>query len=155
MPCSQPPSPKGPSPAWGSVPGRGFWGSFLGDLTPGPGLCRLQPVGKLSGHIGPVMCLTVNQTASNHDLVVTGSKDHYVKVGPGRGLSRWHLGGPGSRQPPAASMPRFLFSPLRVAFCAPPRLRSCLLSVVGMQLWVWGFVCLIPQAPCPVLACYS
>uniref|UniRef100_A0A8C3RDR8 Kinesin family member 21B n=1 Tax=Cyanoderma ruficeps TaxID=181631 RepID=A0A8C3RDR8_9PASS len=43
-------------------------------------LSRLQAVGKLSGHIGPVMCLTVNQTASNHDLVVTGSKDHYVKV---------------------------------------------------------------------------
>ncbi|NWI92977.1 KI21B protein, partial [Pitta sordida] len=43
-------------------------------------LSRLQPVGKLSGHIGPVMCLTVNQTATNHDLVVTGSKDHYVKV---------------------------------------------------------------------------
>ncbi|XP_009078524.1 PREDICTED: kinesin-like protein KIF21B, partial [Acanthisitta chloris] len=43
-------------------------------------LSRLQPVGKLSGHIGPVMCLTVNQTASNHDLVVTGSKDHYVKM---------------------------------------------------------------------------
>ncbi|NXG40849.1 KI21B protein, partial [Psilopogon haemacephalus] len=43
-------------------------------------LSRLQPVGKLSGHIGPVMCLTVNQTGSNHDLVVTGSKDHYVKV---------------------------------------------------------------------------
>ncbi|KFQ84140.1 Kinesin-like KIF21B, partial [Phoenicopterus ruber ruber] len=43
-------------------------------------LSRLQPIGKLSGHIGPVMCLTVNQTASNHDLVVTGSKDHYVKV---------------------------------------------------------------------------
>uniref|UniRef100_A0A8D2NEJ0 Kinesin motor domain-containing protein n=1 Tax=Zonotrichia albicollis TaxID=44394 RepID=A0A8D2NEJ0_ZONAL len=40
---------------------------------------RLQPVGKLSGHIGPVMCLTVSQTPSNHDLVVTGSKDHYVK----------------------------------------------------------------------------
>ncbi|XP_051494884.1 kinesin-like protein KIF21B isoform X2 [Apus apus] len=43
-------------------------------------LSRLQPIGKLSGHIGPVMCLTVNQTSSNHDLVVTGSKDHYVKV---------------------------------------------------------------------------
>lgn len=42
--------------------------------------CRLQPVGKLTGHIGPVMCLTVTQTASQHDLVVTGSKDHYVKV---------------------------------------------------------------------------
>ncbi|TFK01815.1 ras association domain-containing protein 5 [Platysternon megacephalum] len=26
------------------------------------------------------MCLTVNQTTSNHDLVVTGSKDHYVKM---------------------------------------------------------------------------
>lgn len=37
-------------------------------------------MGKLTGHIGPVMCLTVTQTASQHDLVVTGSKDHYVKV---------------------------------------------------------------------------
>lgn len=53
-----------------------LWGD---SLTHGLEL-RLQPVGKLSGHIGPVMCLTVNQTASNHDLVVTGSKDHYVKV---------------------------------------------------------------------------
>uniref|UniRef100_A0A8D2J619 Kinesin family member 21B n=1 Tax=Varanus komodoensis TaxID=61221 RepID=A0A8D2J619_VARKO len=43
-------------------------------------LNRLQPIGKLTGHIGPVMCLTVNRTASNHDLVVTGSKDHYVKM---------------------------------------------------------------------------
>lgn len=44
-------------------------------------------MGKLSGHIGPVMCLTVNQTGSNHDLVVTGSKDHYVKVSPLGGQS--------------------------------------------------------------------
>uniref|UniRef100_A0A452IBP5 Kinesin motor domain-containing protein n=1 Tax=Gopherus agassizii TaxID=38772 RepID=A0A452IBP5_9SAUR len=43
-------------------------------------LNRLQPIGKLTGHSGPVMCLTVNQTASNHDLVITGSKDHYVKM---------------------------------------------------------------------------
>uniref|UniRef100_A0A670JHD7 Kinesin family member 21B n=1 Tax=Podarcis muralis TaxID=64176 RepID=A0A670JHD7_PODMU len=43
-------------------------------------LNRLQPIGKLTGHIGPVMCLTVNRTASNHDLVITGSKDHYVKM---------------------------------------------------------------------------
>ncbi|XP_036926382.1 kinesin-like protein KIF21B isoform X5 [Sturnira hondurensis] len=43
-------------------------------------LSRFQPVGKLTGHIGPVMCLTVTQTASQHDLVVTGSKDHYVKM---------------------------------------------------------------------------
>ncbi|XP_039739471.1 kinesin-like protein KIF21B [Pteropus medius] len=43
-------------------------------------LSRFQPVGKLTGHIGPVMRLTVTQTASQHDLVVTGSKDHYVKM---------------------------------------------------------------------------
>ncbi|XP_069094988.1 kinesin-like protein KIF21B isoform X2 [Pleurodeles waltl] len=43
-------------------------------------LNRLQPLGKLIGHIGPVMCLTVNRTPSNHDLVITGSKDHYVKM---------------------------------------------------------------------------
>lgn len=39
-----------------------------------------QPIGKLTGHIGPVMCLTVTQTSNQHDLVVTGSKDHYVKM---------------------------------------------------------------------------
>ncbi|KAG8518022.1 Kinesin-like protein KIF21B [Galemys pyrenaicus] len=43
-------------------------------------LSRFLPIGKLTGHIGPVMCLTVTQTASQHDLVVTGSKDHYVKT---------------------------------------------------------------------------
>ncbi|XP_070601259.1 kinesin-like protein KIF21B isoform X1 [Erythrolamprus reginae] len=43
-------------------------------------LNRFQPIGKLMGHIGPVMCLTVNRTANNHDLVVTGSKDHYIKM---------------------------------------------------------------------------
>ncbi|XP_016006064.2 kinesin-like protein KIF21B isoform X2 [Rousettus aegyptiacus] len=43
-------------------------------------LSRFQPVAKLTGHIGPVMRLTVTQTASQHDLVVTGSKDHYVKM---------------------------------------------------------------------------
>lgn len=34
------------------------------------------------------MCLTVDQSGSNQDLVITGSKDHYIKVirdifGPG------------------------------------------------------------------------
>ncbi|KFO24423.1 Kinesin-like protein KIF21B [Fukomys damarensis] len=43
-------------------------------------LSRFQPIGKLTGHIGPVMCLTVTQTANQQDLVVTGSKDHYVKM---------------------------------------------------------------------------
>lgn len=34
------------------------------------------------GHLGPVMCLTVDQSGtSSQDLVITGSKDHYIKVG--------------------------------------------------------------------------
>uniref|UniRef100_A0A8C1VZ30 Kinesin family member 21A n=1 Tax=Cyprinus carpio TaxID=7962 RepID=A0A8C1VZ30_CYPCA len=36
--------------------------------------------GKLMGHLGPVMCLTVDQTGNGQDLVITGSKDHYIKV---------------------------------------------------------------------------
>ncbi|MBN3274807.1 KI21B protein, partial [Polyodon spathula] len=43
-------------------------------------LNRMQAMGKLTGHIGSVMCLTVGQTAGNHDQVITGSKDHYVKM---------------------------------------------------------------------------
>lgn len=43
-------------------------------------LSRFQPIAKLTGHIGPVMCLTAAQTAGQRDLVVTGSKDHYVKM---------------------------------------------------------------------------
>lgn len=27
------------------------------------------------------MCLTVDQSGNNQDLVITGSKDHYIKVG--------------------------------------------------------------------------
>ncbi|XP_032401966.1 LOW QUALITY PROTEIN: kinesin-like protein KIF21A [Xiphophorus hellerii] len=36
--------------------------------------------GKLTGHLGPVMCLTVDQSGNNQDLVITGSKDHYIKL---------------------------------------------------------------------------
>ncbi|MGH0189533.1 UNVERIFIED_CONTAM: hypothetical protein FKN15_034558, partial [Acipenser sinensis] len=43
-------------------------------------LNRMQAMGKLTGHIGSVMCLTVCQTVGNHDQVITGSKDHYVKM---------------------------------------------------------------------------
>ncbi|KAM4797477.1 kinesin-like protein KIF21B isoform 2-T2 [Rhinophrynus dorsalis] len=43
-------------------------------------LSRLQPMGKLTGHMAPVMCLTVSKTQSGRDLVITGSKDHYVKM---------------------------------------------------------------------------
>lgn len=42
---------------------------------------RFASTGKLIGHLGPVMCLTVDQSgSSSQDLVITGSKDHYIKV---------------------------------------------------------------------------
>ncbi|TRY85847.1 hypothetical protein DNTS_011883 [Danionella cerebrum] len=44
-------------------------------------LRRFVSTGKLTGHLAPVMCLTVDQTGSGQDLVITGSKDHYVRVG--------------------------------------------------------------------------
>ncbi|KAG7238350.1 hypothetical protein INR49_031066 [Caranx melampygus] len=40
----------------------------------------MQAMGKLTGHIGSVMCLTVGQSLLGKDQVITGSKDHYVKV---------------------------------------------------------------------------
>uniref|UniRef100_A0A8C9WCT3 Kinesin family member 21B n=1 Tax=Scleropages formosus TaxID=113540 RepID=A0A8C9WCT3_SCLFO len=43
-------------------------------------LNRMQAAGKLTGHIGSVMCLTVAQSVGGKDRVITGSKDHYVKV---------------------------------------------------------------------------
>uniref|UniRef100_A0A672ZU73 Kinesin family member 21A n=1 Tax=Sphaeramia orbicularis TaxID=375764 RepID=A0A672ZU73_9TELE len=43
-------------------------------------LRRFASTGKLTGHLGPVMCLTVDRSGTNQDLVITGSKDHYVKL---------------------------------------------------------------------------
>uniref|UniRef100_A0A8C5RAS5 Kinesin-like protein KIF21A n=1 Tax=Leptobrachium leishanense TaxID=445787 RepID=A0A8C5RAS5_9ANUR len=43
-------------------------------------LKKFQSTGKLSGHLGPVMCLTVDQMANGQDLIITGSKDHYIKM---------------------------------------------------------------------------
>ncbi|XP_063053107.1 kinesin-like protein KIF21A isoform X2 [Engraulis encrasicolus] len=43
-------------------------------------LRRFVCTGKLTGHLGPVMCLTVDQTSNAQDLVFTGSKDHYIKM---------------------------------------------------------------------------
>ncbi|XP_069833319.1 kinesin-like protein KIF21A isoform X5 [Dendropsophus ebraccatus] len=43
-------------------------------------LKRFQSTGKLTGHLGPVMCLTVDQVASGQDMIITGSKDHYIKM---------------------------------------------------------------------------
>ncbi|XP_051917170.1 kinesin-like protein KIF21A isoform X7 [Hippocampus zosterae] len=43
-------------------------------------LRRFASTGKLTGHQGPVMCLTVDHSGNNQDVVITGSKDHYVKL---------------------------------------------------------------------------
>uniref|UniRef100_A0A8C1TFH6 Kinesin family member 21A n=1 Tax=Cyprinus carpio TaxID=7962 RepID=A0A8C1TFH6_CYPCA len=43
-------------------------------------LRRFVSTGKLTGHLGPVMCLTVDQMGKGQDVVITGSKDHTVKM---------------------------------------------------------------------------
>uniref|UniRef100_A0A8C8IYX1 Kinesin motor domain-containing protein n=1 Tax=Oncorhynchus tshawytscha TaxID=74940 RepID=A0A8C8IYX1_ONCTS len=43
-------------------------------------LRRFVSTGKLTGHLGPVMCLTVDQSGNGQDLVISGSKDHYIKL---------------------------------------------------------------------------
>ncbi|XP_017340528.1 kinesin-like protein KIF21A isoform X6 [Ictalurus punctatus] len=43
-------------------------------------LRRFVSTGKLTGHLGPVMCLTVDHSGIGQDLVITGSKDHYIKM---------------------------------------------------------------------------
>uniref|UniRef100_A0A8C2IBK8 Kinesin family member 21A n=1 Tax=Cyprinus carpio TaxID=7962 RepID=A0A8C2IBK8_CYPCA len=43
-------------------------------------LKRFVSTGKLTGHLGPVMCLTVDQMGKGQDVVITGSKDHTVKM---------------------------------------------------------------------------
>ncbi|XP_070803889.1 kinesin-like protein KIF21A isoform X3 [Pituophis catenifer annectens] len=43
-------------------------------------LKRFQSTGKLAGHLGPVMCLTVDRISNGQDLIITGSKDHYIKM---------------------------------------------------------------------------
>lgn len=55
-------------------------------------LCsRFASTGKLTGHLGPVMCLAVDRLGSGQDIVLTGSKDHYIKVR--------HTGGCGNTYP--------------------------------------------------------
>eukprot|EP00063_Salmo_salar_P006350 XP_013981185.1 PREDICTED: kinesin-like protein KIF21A isoform X6 [Salmo salar] len=41
---------------------------------------RFVSTGKLTGHLSPVMCLTVDQSGNGQDLVISGSKDHYIKM---------------------------------------------------------------------------
>ncbi|XP_074554103.1 kinesin-like protein KIF21A isoform X3 [Halichoeres trimaculatus] len=43
-------------------------------------LRKFVSTGKLTGHLGPVMCLTVDKLGSGQDVVITGSKDHHIKM---------------------------------------------------------------------------
>ncbi|XP_026778544.3 kinesin-like protein KIF21A isoform X1 [Pangasianodon hypophthalmus] len=43
-------------------------------------LRRFVSTGKLTGHLGPVMCLAVDQLGNGQDVVITGSKDHSLKM---------------------------------------------------------------------------
>ncbi|XP_073336299.1 kinesin-like protein KIF21A isoform X1 [Pagrus major] len=43
-------------------------------------LRKFVSTGKLTGHLGPVMCLTVDKLGSGQDVVLTGSKDHHIKM---------------------------------------------------------------------------
>ncbi|XP_068611578.1 kinesin-like protein KIF21A [Brachionichthys hirsutus] len=43
-------------------------------------LRKFASTGKLTGHLGPVMCLTVDRLGNTQDVVLTGSKDHHVKM---------------------------------------------------------------------------
>ncbi|KAF3816212.1 hypothetical protein GH733_014385 [Mirounga leonina] len=54
-------------------------GTFLYAAS-GNAVRMFQSTGKLTGHLGPVMCLTVDQISNGQDLIVTGSKDHYIKM---------------------------------------------------------------------------
>ncbi|XP_045080696.1 kinesin-like protein KIF21A isoform X4 [Coregonus clupeaformis] len=43
-------------------------------------LRKFVSTGKLTGHLGPVLCLTVDQMGNGQDVVLTGSKDHTLKM---------------------------------------------------------------------------
>lgn len=44
-------------------------------------LFRFVMTGRLSGgHQAAVMCMAVGKVSNEEDLVITGSKDHYIKV---------------------------------------------------------------------------
>ncbi|XP_054608893.1 kinesin-like protein KIF21A isoform X2 [Dunckerocampus dactyliophorus] len=43
-------------------------------------LRKFASTGKLTGHLGAVTCLTVDKLGNGQDLVLTGSKDHHIKM---------------------------------------------------------------------------
>ncbi|KAM4712041.1 kinesin-like protein KIF21A isoform 4-T4 [Anableps anableps] len=43
-------------------------------------LRKFVSTGKLTGHLGPIMCLTVEKLGHGQDVVLTGSKDHHIKM---------------------------------------------------------------------------
>ncbi|RZF44783.1 hypothetical protein LSTR_LSTR000735 [Laodelphax striatellus] len=60
--------------------GQTFY-SAAGDKVRVWDIRRFSVIGKLSGgHQAPVMCIAVGESSVDEDIVVTGSKDHYIKV---------------------------------------------------------------------------
>uniref|UniRef100_A0A1A8GYX3 Kinesin motor domain-containing protein n=2 Tax=Nothobranchius korthausae TaxID=1143690 RepID=A0A1A8GYX3_9TELE len=43
-------------------------------------LRKFVSTGKLTGHLGPVLCLSVEKLDHGQDVVLTGSKDHHIKM---------------------------------------------------------------------------
>ncbi|XP_037099408.1 kinesin-like protein KIF21A [Syngnathus acus] len=43
-------------------------------------LRKFASTGKLTGHLGTITCLTVDKLGNGQDLVLTGSKDHHIKM---------------------------------------------------------------------------
>lgn len=54
--------------------------SAIGNTVKIIDLKTYSTLGKLTGHTGAVTCLLVADTGHHHDNVITGSKDHYVKI---------------------------------------------------------------------------
>ncbi|XP_065653153.1 kinesin-like protein KIF21A isoform X1 [Hydra vulgaris] len=54
--------------------------SAIGNIVKMIDLRTYSTIGKLTGHTGAVTCLLVAETGHNHDNIITGSKDHSIKI---------------------------------------------------------------------------
>jgi WD40 repeat protein len=54
--------------------------SAVGNSVKRIDLRMYNTLGKLTGHAGSITCLLVSETPNNNDIVITGSKDHSIKI---------------------------------------------------------------------------
>lgn len=54
--------------------------SAVGNIVKRIDLRTYSTLGKLSGHSGSVTCMLLTDTGQNHDIAITGSKDHSIKI---------------------------------------------------------------------------